>query len=101
MPPFGNDQVVAALADGAYLLLIPFGGKKHIASVGLGEWPSGKVLLSHTFEVGRVDAEPDSVPTLWLGDTCYRMPWLELLKVADFLRLEIPLPVPLGQQVQA
>ena len=31
-------------------------------------------------------------PTLWFGRSAIRLPWAELLKVADFLHLDIPLP---------
>lgn len=31
---------------------------------------------------------------LWIGSTSFELPWLELLKVADFLRLDIELPHP-------
>jgi hypothetical protein len=31
---------------------------------------------------------------LWIGGTAFELPWLELLKVADFLRLSFELPHP-------
>lgn len=49
----------------------------------------------------RVAMDGTEVTGLWFGDTKITISWKSALKVADFLRLEIPLPVPLGEQVPA
>ena len=55
-----------------------------------------------TFSYGvRVAMTGTEVTGLWFGDTKFTLSWKSSLKVADFLRLEIPLPVPLGEQVPA
>jgi hypothetical protein len=46
----------------------------------------GKAYTSMLKHLKRVD--------LWIGSTTFELPWLELLKVADFLRLDIELPHP-------
>lgn len=39
-------------------------------------------------------------PRLWFGKSAIQLPWPELLKVADFLQLDIPQPaLPAGQEV--
>lgn len=49
----------------------------------------------------RVAMDGTEVNGLWFGDTRFTLSFKSALKVADFLRLEIPLPVPLGEQVPA
>jgi hypothetical protein len=47
----------------------------------------------------RVAMTGTEVNGIWIGSTSFTLAWKEALKVADFLRLDIPLPVPLGEQV--
>jgi hypothetical protein len=94
-------ECVAQLAPGVQLVVLDM-RTFYTASVVVGEWPSGAIISTNT-RVDLADAfvDADSPPVLWLNGTSYKLPWLELLKVADFLRLPIPLPVPLGEQVPA
>ncbi|CAM5589565.1 hypothetical protein [Rhodanobacter lindaniclasticus] len=99
-------ECVAQLAPGVQLVVLDM-TSHYSASVFVGEWPTGVMVSTNT----RVDRAQSRVAVdarggeprirLWLNDTSYTLPWLELLKVADFLRLPIPLPVPLGEQVPA
>jgi hypothetical protein len=92
-------ECVAQLAPGVQLVVLDM-RTYYSACVFAGEWPTGTCLSTNTdASRARVDIEPSQC--LWLGSTCYTLPWLELLKVADFLRIPIPLPVPLGEQVPA
>lgn len=73
----------------------------------LGEYPSGKSITFTVFDAAglcgrmRVLVPEEGAPCLWVSHTCFELPWLELLKVADFLRLDIPLSIPPGEQVPA
>lgn len=86
-------RVIAQLAPGIQLVVTQI-SRGHIAEVHVGEWPEGTTVSCNTCPAGRfrVDIEPH--PVLWLDNTCYDLPRLELLKVADFLQIDIPLPHP-------
>lgn len=96
----------AQLAPGVQLVVLDM-STYYTASVFAGEWPDGAMVSTNTrvdVARSRVDIDTSCGAThhrLWLSDTSYTLPWLELLKVADFLKLPIPLPVPLGEQVPA
>ena len=55
-----------------------------------------KLSVDGCFNTGTcwVELAADGPPVLHIGGTAYYLPWLDLLKVADFLRLDIPLPHP-------
>lgn len=92
-------ECVAQLAPGVQLVVLDM-RTYYTASVHIGEWPDGAFVSTNTdTSPARVAIDPKVC--LWLGDTSYKLPWLELLKIADFMRLPIPLPVPLGEQVPA
>lgn len=95
-----RDFLAVDLAPGVELSIMKGSTGLFSASVGLGKWPDTRKLTCTVFEAGqaRVDAE-DQPPSLWLDRTNIELPWAELLKVADFLLLEIPTPA--GTQVPA
>lgn len=88
-------RVIAQLADGVQLVVLQHSDTSFSAVVLLGAWPGGKQLAMTAFDAGvaRVDTNYQP-PSLWLGKTNIEVPWLELLKVADFLHIDIPLPHP-------
>lgn len=62
-------------------------------------YPNGSRISFTT--VPKEDAHVAADIGVWFGSTLITMPWLDVVKVADFLRLDIPLPHPLGEQVPA
>jgi hypothetical protein len=95
-------ELVVQLAVGVQLLVRQF---DHYSTFTVlqGKYPHGETLV---FVIGersdppRISTKSD-VPCLWSGQACFELPWLELLKVADFLKLQIALPHEPGQQVPA
>ena len=64
-------------------------------------YPHGECLVTF-FGTPGVDIRIGDTkrPTLWFGRSAIHLPWAELLKVADFLQLDIPQPaLPAGQEV--
>jgi hypothetical protein len=94
-------EVIAQLAPGVQLVVAP-ASSSFCATTYVGEaYPSGQALANTIFELGearvstaRISTTDGEQPTLWLGRTVYYLPWLELLRVADFLHIDIPLPHP-------
>jgi hypothetical protein len=67
-------------------------------SLHAGEYPSGKRIAFVTVKRAdvRVSLDPsDASPSLWFGSLSPDIAWLEMLRVADFLQLDIPMPHPL------
>lgn len=65
------------------------------------QYPHGECLVTF-FGTPGVDIRIGDTerPTLWFGRSAIHLPWAELLKVADFLQLDIPQPaLPAGQEV--
>lgn len=65
-------------------------------SLHAGEYPSGQRIAYVTAKRAdvRVTLHPsDAKPSLWFGGLAPDIAWLEMLRVADFLLLPIPLPV--------
>lgn len=93
--------IVVGLEVGLQLFIMPSPGGGYGASVILGEWPSGKHLSCTLFDGDAISVDMEEPQCLWLGNTAFYLPWHELNKVADFFKLPIPLPHPLGEQVPA
>lgn len=86
-----GDSIEVALSPDLQLVLLlddQFNGSQS-ASI----WQGRKRISTTVFakDTARV-AVQDGDATLWLGGTLFDLPWLELLKVADFLRLPIDVP---------
>ncbi len=98
-----RDPLVVDAGHGLTLAVWQQQGRSQGADAQLmaGPWPSGEVVLFVTADHVRVGMELKKPESIWFGSTSIRLPWLELVKVADFLNLNIPLPVPLGEQVPA
>ncbi|MGC1550344.1 MAG: hypothetical protein WA777_17630 [Rhodanobacter sp.] len=74
-----------------------------VAMLWSGEFPYGRKLMLSVSAAkdARIDTTGRS-PDLWLGSVNFDdLPWLELLKVADFLKLDIPLLHPVDAAVPA
>lgn len=90
------DMVTAQLTADIQLLVMRHPvGPRYTASLVSGTWPHSERLSLHSFnDLSRSRVCQYEKPVLWLDSTCYDLPWLELLKIADFLVLPIPLPHP-------
>lgn len=79
--------------------------KKHpvpyVASLHQGSYPEGQRITCTIASDAHVSVPANGDPVLWLDGTGFTLPWASLLLAADFLMLDIPLPVPLGEQVPA
>jgi hypothetical protein len=98
------ETITVQIAEGVQMVVRSFASKEITASIFLGEFPTGKPLSFTTVfgdATARVEVPASAPPCLWFGHTSVELPWLELLKVADFLRLDIPLSIPPGEQVPA
>lgn len=96
MSEIRNGVLIVPLATGLQLVVMDFQDKTGSASLYHGDWPIGRCLACSVFGVDAparvyVD-EDDGSATLWLGSMTVELPWPELLAVADFLRLDIPVP---------
>ncbi len=104
-PPIVNvvraERCIADLGDGLQLVVSDeLGGSMH-ASIFRGQWPRGEQLVGIVFELRQAHvATADDIDGLWLGRTKVTLPWIELLKVADYLQLPIDVPES-GEQVQS
>lgn len=96
---------VATLVDDMQLVVWDHGNGRFAAQMFKGQWPAGDTLAGIVFDLVDAHIHPDDpkIDGIWLGHTKVYMPWLELLKVADYLQLPIPLrlPHPLPGDAQA
>jgi hypothetical protein len=92
-----NGVFIAQLTPDIQLYILDLGCDRLTSSIHVGEWPTGNSINCTVFSrsEARVDVDDDDGGvTLWFGSTTYKLPWLELLKVADFLQIDIPLQHP-------
>jgi hypothetical protein len=89
-------QVIAQLTPDMQLVVVDSDEGMYCASLVRGEWPGGNTIVQTVFSLDddHVYVDDEKPPKLWMRGTAYRLPWAELLKVADFLKLDIPLPPP-------
>lgn len=96
MSEIRNGVLIVPLATDLQLVVMEGSNKTGSASLYHGDWPSGRRLACSVFGVDAPDRvyvdEDDGNATLWLGSMTVELPWPELLAVAYFLRLDIPLP---------
>jgi hypothetical protein len=85
------NRVIAQVNERLQLVVGKF-SKQLIACLYEGNYPQVRLLAATSFEANeaRVALGFTNEFELWLGKTQYQMPFFELLKVADFLQIEIP-----------
>lgn len=87
----GLEVVVSKIADGAISLAI-YSSAGASSRIAFGYANDGRATINEVPYLNTHD--------LWIGSTCFRLKWADLLKVADFLQLDIPQPeLPAGQEV--
>lgn len=100
----GFDYITVGVCEGVTLMVNEPTTYSVTGALWAGDYLDGKLIACfickpHECSVSHGPAmQPDGI---WFAGLSIDLPWLELLKVADFLKLDIPLPVPLGEQVPA
>lgn len=98
--------IVTLLAPNTQLVVTvwPHNPNRVDVSLHAGEYPSGQRIAFASFErtAVLVTLHPgDGSPSLWFGNLSPDIAWLEMLRVADFLQLDIPMPHPLPSDAPA
>lgn len=90
------DHCIVQLADDLQLVVSEVAStKQFVAVINQGSHPFGKTLVTSAFHLSEArihqlsNRQPEGI---WMGSALFKLPWLDLLKVADYLQLPIPLP---------
>jgi hypothetical protein len=88
-----SERVIAQVNDRLQLVVTRFYETQYTAALYDGAWPQAKLLVTAVFSPtsARVDFGFNNDYHLILNGAVFELPFFELMKVADFLRLPFPL----------
>lgn len=85
------DNVIVQLRPGVLLRISRQSATQGCAALYIGAYQPDNRVLSAPFRIdaARLTHAPRKAMALWLGNIVFELPWVELLKAADFLLLPL------------